>query len=225
MREPASAMTEITNATGYVGARKRLLVVDDQASQRVVLHEMLAPLGFDIVEADSGAACIAEIARNKPDLLLMDISMPEMDGWEVCRRLRESGYDDLPIVIVSANVFDPTARQEVSLLCNDFIAKPFMMQDLLSKLKLHLGIEWISAAPSVATEAQAVRLIPSKITLEKLLALGDIGYVKGIHTALDEIEAGNALYAPFCAELRSLVERFRLPEYMNRLKELRYDDV
>ncbi len=225
MREPGSAMTEITNATGYIGARKRLLVVDDQASQRVVLHEMLAPLGFDIVEADSGAACIAEIARNKPDLLLMDISMPEMDGWEVCRRLRESGYDDLPIVIVSANVFDPTARQEDSLLCNDFIAKPFMMQDLLSKLKLHLGIEWTSASPNVATEAQAVRLIPSKITLEKLLALGDIGYVKGIHTALDEIEAGNALYAPFCAELRSLVERFRLPEYMNRLKELRYDDV
>jgi len=57
------------------------------------------------------------------------------------------------------------------------------------------------------------------------ISLGDIGYVKGIHTALDEIEAGNALYAPFCAELRSLVERFRLPEYMNRLKELRYDDV
>ena len=225
MRNSTSATSEIVNATGYVGARKRLLVVDDQASQRIVLNEMLSPLGFDIVEADSGAACLAEIARKKPDLLLMDISMPEMDGWEVCRRLRESGYQDLPIVIVSANVFDPTARQEESLLCNDFIAKPFMMHDLLSKLKLHLGIEWISASVALPSEGQAIHLIPSKTTLEKLLALGDIGYVKGIHTALDDIEARNNLYAPFCAELRSLVERFRLPEYMNRLKELCYDDV
>jgi hypothetical protein len=151
--------------------------------------------------------------------------MPEMDGWEVCRRLRESGYQDLPIIIVSANVFDPTARQEDSLLCNDFIAKPFMMQDLLSKLKLHLGIEWISASVAIPTEGHAIHLIPPKAMLGKLMALGDIGYVKGIHTALDDIEAGNNLYAPFCAELRSLVERFRLPEYMNRLKELCYDDV
>ena len=215
----------MTNATGYVGARKRLLVVDDQASQRIVLNEMLTPLGFDITEADSGTACITEIERKKPDLLLMDISMPEMDGSEVCRHLRNHGYDDLPIIIVSANVFDPTARQEDSLLCNDFIAKPFMMEDLLSKLKLHLGIEWISTSPTLPAQSNAIRLIPSKATLEKLLALGDIGYIKGIHTALDEIEAGNTLYAPFCAELRSLVERFRLPEYMNRLKELRYDDV
>ena len=225
MREATSSTPEITNATGYVGARKRLLVVDDQASQRIVLNEMLTPLGFDIIEADSGTACIAEIERQKPDLLLMDISMPEMDGWEVCRFLRNNGYDDLPIIIVSANVFDPTARQEDSLLCNDFIAKPFMMPDLLSKLKLHLGIEWISSTPTLPADGQVIRLIPSKALLEKLLALGDIGYIKGIHAALDEIEADNAMYAPFCIELRSLVERFRLPEYMNRLKELCYDDV
>jgi CheY-like chemotaxis protein len=225
MREATSSTPEITNATGYVGARKRLLVVDDQASQRIVLNEMLTPLGFDIIEADSGTACIAEIEHQKPDLLLMDISMPEMDGWEVCRYLRDNGYDDLPIIIVSANVFDPTARQEDSLLCNDFIAKPFMMPDLLSKLKLHLGIEWISSTPTLPAEGQVIRLIPSKALLEKLLALGDIGYIKGIHAALDEIEADNAMYAPFCIELRTLVERFRLPEYMNRLKELCYDDV
>ena len=68
-------------------------------------------------------------------------------------------------------------------------------------------------------------LIPPKATLNRLLELGSIGYVKGIHTELDAIAEKNAVYAPFCAELRSLVERFRLPEYTHRLKEWIHDDV
>ena len=186
---------------------------------------MLAPLGFDILEADSGEACLIAVEAHRPDLLLMDISMPGMDGWEVCRRLRASGHADLPIIIVSANVFDPTARQTDSMYCNDFIAKPFMLNDLLSKLKLHLGIEWTSAPVPPASTARPVRLIPPRSTLARLAELGAIGFVKGIHAELDRIEKNNPMYAPFCTELRSLVERFRLPEYTNRLEEWMYDRV
>ncbi len=225
VREPVKRDETTALATGYTGARKRLLVTDDQASQRVVLKEMLSPLGFDILEADSGPACLAAVDTHRPDLLLMDISMPGMDGWEVCRRLRESGHAELPIIIVSANVFDPTARQTDSMYCNDFIAKPFMLNDLLSKLKLHLGIEWTSAPPPQPSTAWPMRLIPPRATLARLSELGAIGFVKGIHTELDRIEKHNPMYAPFCDELRSLVERFRLPEYTNRLKEWMYDDM
>ncbi len=149
----------------------------------------------------------------------MDIAMPGIDGWETCARLRERGHEELPIIVVSANVFDPTARKGESMLCNDFIAKPFLLPDLLSKLKLHLSIEWIAAPTSSQQTAQPVRIVPPKAALAKLIALGEIGYVKGIHAELDALAARNPLYAPFSAELRSLVERFRLPEYMNRLKE------
>ena len=203
-----------------------VLICDDSALARKQMARSLpATLNADITFAIHGKNALEELEKNEFKLMFLDLTMPEMDGWEVCRYLRDNGYDDLPIIIVSANVFDPTARQEDSLLCNDFIAKPFMMPDLLSKLKLHLGIEWISSTPTLPAEGQVIRLIPSKALLEKLLALGDIGYIKGIHAALDEIEADNAMYAPFCIELRTLVERFRLPEYMNRLKELCYDDV
>jgi CheY-like chemotaxis protein len=225
VRQPENRRAQIAQATGYIGSRKKLLVVDDQASQRVVLNEMLSPLGFDIREADSGAACLEAVEQYQPDLLLMDIAMPGMDGWEVCRRLRERGHADLPIIIVSANVLDPTARGTDSMYCNDFLAKPFMLKDLLSKLRLHLGIEWTAAMPSPSAQAQAVRLIPPRGTLNRLLELGSIGYVKGIHAELDAIEKKNSMYAPFCAELISLVERFRLPEYTNRLKEWMHDDV
>ncbi len=214
-----------SNKTGYLGARKTVLIVDDQASQRVVLSELLTPLGFNVREADSGAACLAAIHKAVPDILLMDIAMPGMDGWEVCRRLREQGHAELPIIIVSANVFDPTARQSDSLYCNDFIAKPLVLDDLLAKLKLHLGIEWTAAARPVMPAGQSVRLIPPQATLTRLLELGSIGYVKGITAALEDIEGRNPMYAPFCAELNALVERFRLPEYTNRLKEWIYEDL
>ena len=204
---------------GYLGPRKRLLVVDDHESQRNLLREMLEPLGFEIVEAGSGEACLQSVDEFRPDLVLMDIFMPGMDGWETCERLRASGHDELPILVVSANVFDPTAKSGDSMLCNDFIAKPFLLPDLLAKLKLHLGIEWIAAATPEPAAAQAVRVVPPKATLARLAELGAIGYVKGIQAELAELERRNPLYAPFCAELRSLVERFRLPEYMNRLKE------
>jgi signal transduction histidine kinase/CheY-like chemotaxis protein/purine-cytosine permease-like protein len=225
VRQPAPREDNVLLATGYSGARKRLLVVDDQISQRVIIDEMLSPLGFDIVEADSGEACLAAVAEHRPDLLLMDISMPGMDGWEVCRRLREDGHHELPIIIISANVFDPTARQNDRMYCNDFIAKPFMLDDLLSKLKAHLGIEWLPATPLMPSATNTVRLIPPRSVLRKLVELGDIGFVKGIVNELDTLEKRNSLYAPFCNELRSLVECFRLPDYGNRLKEWMYDDM
>ena len=226
VRQPTARIAP-SHKTGYLGTRKKVLIVDDQDSQRVILSELLTPLGFSISEADSGAACLMAIEKDMPDILLMDIAMPGMDGWEVCRRLREQGLVDLPIIIISANVFDPTARQSDSLFCNDFIAKPFVLEDLLSKLKLHMGIEWIATATAKAAPLarQEMRLIPPQATLTRLLELGAIGYVKGIVIALEEIESRNALYAPFCAELRALVERFRLPEYTNRLKEWNHEDV
>lgn len=214
-----------SHKTGYIGTRKKVLIVDDQDSQRVILSELLTPLGFAISEANSGAACLMAIEKEMPDILLMDIAMPGMDGWEACRRLREQGHTELPIIIISANVFDPTARQSDSLFCNDFIAKPLVLEDLLSKLKLHLGIEWIATAKAAPQAGLGMRLIPPQATLAHLLELGAIGYVKGILAALEEIEGRNALYAPFCAELRALVERFRLPEYTNRLKEWNHENV
>jgi hypothetical protein len=100
-----------------------------------------------------------------------------------------------------------------------------MMKDLLAKLKLHLCIEWIAAPKTEPATAQTLRMIPPRATLAKLVELGDIGYVKGIVALLSDIENKNALYAPFCTELKTLVERFRLPEYSNRLKEWMHDDV
>ncbi len=226
VREPVRAVDEQASPpTGYLGPRKRLLVVDDHASQRVILREMLEPLGFEMAEAASGEACLDLVEQFQPHAVLMDIAMPGMDGWETCERLRDAGHAELPIIVVSANVFDTTARKGVSMVCNDFIAKPFLLPELLAKLKLHLGIEWlVNAAPAPAA-AQPMRIVPPKASLLRLLELGEIGYVKGIVAELDVLEKKHPMYAPFCGELRTMAERFSLPEYMNRLKEWIHDDT
>lgn len=225
VREPKQRSAESARPQGYLGPRKRLLVVDDHASQRIVLREMLEPLGFDIVEADSGEACLQMVDACQPDLVLMDIFMHGIDGWETCERLRAAGHQELPIIVLSANVFDPTARQRDSMLCNDFIAKPFLLPELLARLKLHLSIEWLVEAAPERAAAQPVRLIPPKAVLARLAELGAIGFVKGIQAELERLEQHNPMYAPFCAELNALVERFRLPEFMNRLKEWLHEDL
>ncbi|MFX5555020.1 response regulator, partial [Acinetobacter baumannii] len=78
----------------------------DQASQRRLLRDMLMPLGFVVSEADSGLACMERLGREVPDLILLDIAMPQMDGWTVARAIRARGLAQLPILLVSANAFE-----------------------------------------------------------------------------------------------------------------------
>ena len=242
---PRAAMALDQALPTYAGARKRILIVDDHASQRALLHDMLAPLGFEIVQAASGEDCLAEIARTVPDLVLLDIAMPGMDGWAVCRAVRERGLLQLPLVIVSANAFDTALHAGEAMRNNDFIVKPVSMVELLSKVKLHLGVEWVAAPPGTlgadaadSTEASAgstvitslpparpIVLVPPAASLAVLLQLGRVGHVKGILQHLDLLEQQERAYLPFLTPLRHLARQFRLQEYVNRLEEFSQNAV
>lgn len=205
--------------SGYVGRRQRILVVDDQASQRRILADMLSPIGFDIAEANSGPACLAAIATQRPDLVLLDIAMPAMDGWAVSRAIRDQGEATLPILIVSANAFDMAAGP-AGFPCHDgFIVKPVSLLELLAKIKHHLQLEWITEPAPVAPDTAGASAIPAVADLTTLLELGAIGYVKGILYKLSELEQCQPECLEFIAELRQLVRQFHLNAYANRLKE------
>ena len=209
--------------SGYTGRRRRILIVDDHAQQRKVLSDMLMPMGFQIAEADSGAACLAEIAARAPDLVLLDIAMPHMDGWAVSRAIRDLGHPLLPILIVSANAFD-LAVGRAEFPCHDgFIVKPVSLPELLTKIKLHLDLDWSAdpaPAPAPAPMPAAAALTPAFLDLTQLLELGSIGYIQGILTKLAELDQRSPHYQDFTTQLRHLVKRFRLTEYTTRLKEL-----
>lgn len=219
VRSPRPRLQLAGPLLGYTGRRRRLLLVDDQSSQRRIMADMLAPLGFIIAEVDSGAACIAAIAAERPDLVLLDIAMPIMDGWAVSRAIRDMGEATLPILIVSANAFDLTAGH-AGFPCHDgFIVKPVSLPELLAKIKHHLQLEWITETPVPTPDLAGASRIPAMDDLTALLELGAIGYVKGILDKLADIDQRDPACLAFTTELRALVKQFHLNAYATRLKE------
>jgi CheY-like chemotaxis protein len=125
------------------GTPYRILVVDDMQMNRRLLFRMLEPLGFQIREAEDGEGAIRTFGEWKPDLILMDIKMPKMDGFEAIRRIRESeakGVGRVSIVAVTASAFEEDRRRICEGGADDFLRKPFQGKDLMERVGLLLGI-------------------------------------------------------------------------------------
>jgi signal transduction histidine kinase/DNA-binding NarL/FixJ family response regulator len=142
---------------GYRGRRRTLLIVDDIATNRDVLRDLLAPLGFTLAEAAGGAEALAVVPALQPDLVFLDLRMPGIDGLELARRLRErEGGSRLRIVAMSASVLSFDRQEAFASGCDDFLPKPFRAEDLLARLGLALHLEWIEeAAPDAVTPPSA----------------------------------------------------------------------
>lgn len=133
--------------SGYFGPRRTLLVVDDQPVQRQMLAGMLAPLGFDVREAASGTECLDSLRERVPSAILLDIGMDDMDGWETAQRVRAAGFDQVPIIFVSASVFENQAERLRASHCQAFVAKPVIESELIATLERHMGLEWLQHVP------------------------------------------------------------------------------
>ena len=128
---------------GYAGPRQTVLVVDDNEVQRDLVHELLAPLGFNVFSAATGQECLQLAEQHTPNLILLDVAMPEMDGWEVAQRLRRQPGKRGAILMLSANAIDPHHRLEAERLYDDTLMKPIDLRQLLKKIHALLDIEWI----------------------------------------------------------------------------------
>lgn len=133
-------------AAGYLGLRKTILVVDDVATNRALLRDLLGSLGFITVEADSGMAALMQAQVNRPDLVLLDMVMPGMDGIETMRRLREMHMADLPVLIISASSTPEEAERALEMGASGFLSKPVDEHALLREIGAHLKLEWTEQA-------------------------------------------------------------------------------
>lgn len=135
--------TESGRIVGFEGDKRKILVVDDKESNRSVLVNMLEPLGFETALATDGLDGIAK-ARFKPDCILIDLVMPAMDGFEATRQIRMlPEMAGVVVLAVSASVFDFNRQQSQEVGCDDFLPKPIREAELLEKLRIHLGLNWI----------------------------------------------------------------------------------
>ncbi|MEZ5611314.1 MAG: ATP-binding protein [Rhodocyclaceae bacterium] len=213
---------------GYQGARRRILVVDNERVDRELLISVLAPLGFEVGEAESGEQCLGMLAAFRPDVIFMDLAMPGIDGWETIRRIRRDGLSNAHVAVISANAFDKGLDNDVALPAEDFILKPVKVSALLDWLGARLSLEWVirgateaPAAEVAAPAGQVALCYPSADELEALAALVETGYVRGIQKRLDEIEAAAPACAAFVAMARDLARGFQLDALHNLIGRAR----
>jgi CheY-like chemotaxis protein len=213
------------NRIGYVGVRRRILVVDNEKVDREMLQNVLEPLGFVVEQAASGDECLQVIQRFAPHLVFMDLGMPGIDGWETIRRIRWQGLSDARIAILSANAFDKGLDNDVGIAAEDFIVKPLRVNELLAWIGRQLALEWVTAAtpvPPPAPPAEPAPLIAPEAThLAALDELIGLGYLRGILNKLAEIEKLAPEHHEFVRVLRDLARQFQFDPMKEILRKVR----
>jgi two-component system cell cycle response regulator DivK len=118
---------------------KRILVVEDQEDNRRILRDLLTNVGFQLVEAEDGAQGVAAAETHRPDLILMDIQMPIVDGYEATRRIKANPtLATIPVIVVTSYALSGDEDKARAAGCDDYITKPYSPRQLLAKIKEHL---------------------------------------------------------------------------------------
>jgi two-component system cell cycle response regulator DivK len=120
---------------------KCILVVEDQADNRRILRDLLVNAGYELIEAESGEEAITAVAARRPDLILMDIQLPVIDGYEATRRIRSNPeLKSIPIIAVTSYALAGDETKALAAGCTAYITKPFSPRALLAKVQEHLTV-------------------------------------------------------------------------------------
>ena len=145
---------------GYTGPRRKVLVVDDNVNNRQVLISLLQPLGFELREASNGQAALEQARDWRPDLILMDMFMPIMTGFDAARAIRQQAELAGTIIIgVSASVAESDTQRILEAGCDAALPKPVDVNQLLAAIKTHLDLTWIQDETTEAPTVEAKREI------------------------------------------------------------------
>ncbi len=210
---------------GYQGPRRRILVVDDDPVHVQLMRSLLEPLQFELETTGNGAEAVAAALRFRPELALLDLSLPDMSGWEVAQALRARlELTSLRVLVVSANAHEYLPGSEQALH-DGFLMKPVDLQMLLEALQAQLHLVWTHGAdvPVAEGRVEVTREVLGRIGrhLEDLWQLGQIGHVRGIQARLREFETAEPAASSLARSLRGMVERFDMNSYMTAIRELR----
>ena len=194
---------------GYAGERRKILLIDDRWENRSVLLNLLEPIGFTIIEASNGQEGLEQVLQTAPDLIVTDLAMPVMDGFEFLRKLRSQPELQHHVVLVSsASVFEIDRHNSIKAGGNDFLPKPIIAETLLEQVQKYLELEWIYKepkgeavnGPNVASEIQP----PSIAILTQLAELAKIGDLDEVMEIAQQISDGET--TAFFRELIQMVE-------------------
>jgi two-component system, chemotaxis family, CheB/CheR fusion protein len=207
-------------AIGYHGRKRRIAIVDDRADNRAILVNFLGALGFEILEADNGETAIEQVMNQPIDVMILDLVMPGINGWEVTRRLRQSAIgQQIKIIATSASNLPDDRSLCYQVGCDDFITKPIQFSRLLNLLQQHLGVEWIEPEDN---ERQRVRnlTLPSSTKLQELSELASQGDIRGILKRADLLAAQDPQLVDFVTEIHRFTSSFQIDKLQQFLHDL-----
>jgi response regulator RpfG family c-di-GMP phosphodiesterase len=170
--------------------KAKILVVDDTPASLKLLTDIMKGEGYDVRSAISGELALNAAAGNPPDLILLDIRMPEMDGFEVCRRLKlTAATQDVPVIFVTAASETDEKVRGFELGAVDYVTKPYQRDELLSRVRAHLELHQLRHHLSDMVHERTVQLVESEKKLKKNL-LDSVAVLAAIVEMRDPYTAG-----------------------------------
>jgi two-component system, cell cycle response regulator DivK len=116
-----------------------ILVVEDQEDNRQIVRDLLTATDYEVMEAENGEEALAAVAKQRPDLILMDIQLPVMDGYEATRRIKaDPALSAIPVIAVTSYALSGDEEKARAAGCDDFVPKPFSPRQLLAKIRQYL---------------------------------------------------------------------------------------
>ncbi|NJM46732.1 MAG: response regulator [Alkalinema sp. RU_4_3] len=200
------------NIIGYLGETRKILVIDDKVDNRSVIVSLLAPLGFNLLEAHDGQQGLEVIQAEAPDLVISDLSMPRLSGLKMLERLQQQ-QSQIPVIISSAKVFEADRASCMAAGAAAFLPKPIAINDLFIMLQSLLHLTWqyeMKSDFSTAPVLQAEILLPDIAVLKKLYGVAQQGRLKALAQALEQLEASHPGLQPFARQFYPLLEAFQV---------------
>lgn len=200
---------------GYQGRTRSVLIVDDKWENRSVLSNLLEPLGFTVFEAENGQIGLEKATQLQPDLIIADLLMPVMDGYELLKQLRSSeAFQATRIIVSSASVSQLDQQSSMAAGADDFLAKPVQVEELFQLLEKHLAIVWDYESPTVEhpleTSSSPLPLItPAVAELTQLLELAQQGRLQKLIEEANQIMQQDDRYAPFVQQILQWAKDFQ----------------
>ncbi|MBD6617464.1 response regulator [Komarekiella sp. 'clone 1'] len=206
---------------GYEGQSRHIMVVDDRWENRAVLVNLLEPLGFTFTEAENGQDALDKMRRVQPDLVITDLAMPVMNGFEMLKQVRSAeDLQHLKILVSSASVAQIDQQMALDAGGNDFLAKPVEVSELFHLLERYLELKWKYDTTTEDISHTANELVfPSQTELEKLMVLAQQANLKRLREQIENLVQADPRLTAFAAPILQLAKQFKAEEIEDLLKQ------
>jgi signal transduction histidine kinase/DNA-binding NarL/FixJ family response regulator len=202
---------------GYRGRQRRVLLVDDIAKNREVLQDLLAPVGFEVMEAVDGETAMEKAIAHSPDLAIIDLMGDSASGIDLIRRFRShQALQNLPILVSSASVFESDRQKSLQAGGNAFLPKPIQASQLWQQIQDLLDVKWIyryvnEEQEQLENQFQEI-VTPSRQEIENLYSLAVRGSLKKLQKQARQLQTQDPNLTFFAGKVLELAQNFQEKE-------------